>query len=141
MRFYKKLSLPSLILSTILYNLQALSTVMPEKLLFFPLDANYRVIDGKAVINLYGRASDGRQVCILDGNFEPYFYVMPKDSSSLNISEKLEKIRIENGSEVSFVTKTETVIKKFLGKEAYAMKVYTKLPSSGPIIKDVVKEW
>ena len=64
---------------------------MPEKIQFFPLDATYKVQDGKAVINLYGRASDGRQLTILDYNFEPYFYVIPKDSA--NISEKLEKIK------------------------------------------------
>lgn len=112
---------------------------MPEKIQFFPLDAAYKVQDGKAVINIYGRASDGRQITIIDSNFEPYFYLIPKDS--VNISEKLEKIRIENENGVSFVAKTETVIKKFLGKEVFAIKVYANLPGSVPDISGVVKEW
>ncbi|MBI2650775.1 hypothetical protein HYX04_05715, partial [Candidatus Woesearchaeota archaeon] len=112
---------------------------MAEKVQFFPLDAAYKVVDGKAVINLYGRTSDGRQILILDSSFEPYFYVIPKDG--IDISEKLEKIRVENADEISFVTKTEAVIKKFLGKEVFAIKVYTNLPSSVPVIKDVIKEW
>ena len=112
---------------------------MPEKIQFFPLDATYRVGDGKAAIHLYGRSSDGTQICIIDNKFEPYFYVIPKDS--INISEKLEKIRIENENQVSFVTKAETIIKKFLGKEAFAIKVYVNLPSSVPVIKDVIKDW
>ena len=112
---------------------------MAEKIQFFPLDATYKVEDGKAVINIYGRASDGKQITVLDGNFEPYFYVIPKDG--ISISEKLEKIRIENENEVSFVTKTETVAKKFHGKEVFAIKVYTNLPSSVPIIRDVIKDW
>ena len=112
---------------------------MAEKIQFFPLDANYKVDDGKAVIHLYGRAADGRQIYVLDRSFEPYFYVIPKDG--VNISEKLEKIRIENADDVSFVTKTEAVIKKFLGKEVFAIKVYTNLPGSVPVIRDVVKEW
>ena len=111
---------------------------MPEKIRFFPLDVTYRIVDGKAVINLYGRAADGRQVCVLDGNFEPYFYVIPKD---ISIGAKIEKIRIEHENEICFVTKTESVSKKFLGKETFAIKVYTNIPSSVPVIRDVVKEW
>lgn len=110
-----------------------------ETVQFFPLDATYKVQDGKAVINIYGRTVDGRQICILDANFEPYFYVIPKENS--NISEKLEKIRVGNENEPYFVTKTETVAKKLLGKEVFAIKVYTNLPSAVPLIKDVVKEW
>ena len=77
---------------------------MAENIQFFPMDATYKVIDGKAVINLYGRAIDGSQICVLDRNFEPYFYVIPRDGA--NISEKLDNIRIENDNEASFVTKT-----------------------------------
>ena len=112
---------------------------MPEKIQFFPMDATYKVVDGKAVINMYGKIADGRQVCILDSNFEPYFYVIPRDA--VNISEKLDKIRIENDNDPAFVTKTETIIKKFLGMEAFAIKVYTNLPSSVPVISEVVKGW
>ena len=35
---------------------------MADRMEFFPLDATYRVQDGKAVISMYGRAGDGRQV-------------------------------------------------------------------------------
>src|SRR3989344_5449534 len=112
---------------------------MPEKIQFFPMDATYKVVDGKAVINMYGKIADGRQVCILDSNFEPYFYVIPRDA--VNISEKLDKIRIENDNDPAFVTKTETIIKKFLGMEAFAIKVYTNLQSSVPVISEVVKGW
>lgn len=112
---------------------------MAEKIQFFPLDANYKTVDGKAVINLYGRTPDGKQVCILDSSFEPYFYVIPKDS--INISERLEKIRIENENGLSFVTKTETAVKKILGKDVFAIKVYVNLPAGVPVIRSVIKEW
>lgn len=112
---------------------------MAEKVQFFPLDATYKVQDGKAVINMYGRTLDGRQITILDGNFEPYFYVIPKES--INISEKIEKIRVENNNEISFVTRTEAMTKKFLGKEVFAIKVHTNLPSGVPVVRDVIKDW
>ncbi|MEK6984192.1 MAG: DNA-directed DNA polymerase [Nanoarchaeota archaeon] len=112
---------------------------MPEKIQFFPLDATYKVADGKAVINLYGKTLDGVQVCILDDNFSPYFYVIPKDG--INISEKLEKIRIENETGICYVSKTESVIKRLLGKEVFSIKTYVNMPSSVPVIKDVITEW
>ena len=112
---------------------------MPEKIQFYPLDATYKVVDGKAVINLFGRLSKGEQICVLDTNFEPYFYVVPK--GGINLSEKLEKIRVENNDGISFVTKTELLTKKFLGREVFAMKVFANIPSSIPVIRDVIKEW
>lgn len=112
---------------------------MAEKIQFFPLDITYKIQDGKAVINLYGRTADGRQICIVDSSFEPYFYVIPKDSA--NIGEKLEKIRVEHDNEISFVTKTEAVMKKFLAKEAFAVKVYVNLPGSVPAVREIIKEW
>jgi len=112
---------------------------MPEKIQFFPLEATYKVHDGKATINLYARRIDGTHICILDSSFEPYFYVIPKDR--IDIGDKLKKIQVENENEVSFVTKTETVLKKFLGKEIFAIKIYTNLPSSVPVIKDAIKDW
>src|SRR3989344_9336799 len=112
---------------------------MADKIQFFPLDATYRVVEGKAVINMYGRTVDGNQVCILDNSFEPYFYAMPKENA--NISEKLEKIRIEGERDPAFVTKTEILSKKYLGKDAGVVKVYTNLPGSVPAIREVVKSW
>ncbi len=112
---------------------------MAEKVQFFPLDATYKVIYGKAAIILYGKTIDGKQISITDTNFEPYFYVIPKGGA--NIIERLEKIRIENQDEVSFVAKAESIIKKFLGKEVFAIRVYANLPSSIPVIMELVKEW
>jgi DNA polymerase I len=112
---------------------------MVEKIQFFPLDVTYKVIDNKPVIHLFGRTAEGRQVLIVDDSFEPYFYVIPK--KGIDVREKLEKIRVERDDKVASVIKTEQVSKKYLGREVQAIKVYTKLPSDVPIIRDVIKEW
>ncbi len=112
---------------------------MVDKVSFFPLDAAYKVVEGKPVIYLYGRTIDENQICVTYDRFEPYFYVIPKDG--LNISEKLQKIRIEDNGNISYVTRTETLVKRFFGKEVFVIKVFTNLPSSIPIIKDAIKEW
>jgi DNA polymerase elongation subunit (family B) len=109
-----------------------------EKIRFFPMDINYKVIEGKAVLNIYGRTMNGEQICISDSSFDPYFYVIQKEGEE--ISEKLLKIKID-GEEPAYVIRTEKVNRKLNGKEVLAVKVFTNLPSSVPMIRDVVKGW
>lgn len=103
------------------------------------MDATYKVIDGKAVIHLFGKTEDGKQVCILDGNFQPYFYVIPK--KEFDAKEKLEKLSIERDNFRYSVVKTEQIKKNYMGREVDAIKVYTNLPRDVPVIKDLIKEW
>lgn len=112
---------------------------MGNKIRFFPLDATYKIIDGKVVIHLFGRTEDGKQICILDENFQPYFYIIPK--KGVNLKEKIEKLSVEKDNETFSVVKAETVKKVLLGKEVEAIKVFTKLPRDVPVIRDIIKEW
>jgi len=66
---------------------------MVDKVTFFPLDVTYKIENNKAVIYLFGRTTDGKQICLVDENFEPYFYVIPKRGN--NVEEKLSKIKVE----------------------------------------------
>ena len=84
---------------------------MAEVVQFFPMDVVYKVVEGKAVINLYGKTADSGRIVVLDA-FEPYFYVIPR--AGADISEKIGKLSVENENGISFVTKTENVIKNFL---------------------------
>ncbi len=112
---------------------------MADKVTFFPLDITYKVVNDKAVIYLFGRTADKKQICVIDENFEPYLYVIPKKGKELE--EKLKKIKVERRGEKAEVTRTEKVKKHFLGKDVDAIKVFTKLPSDVPIIRDVIKDW
>ncbi len=109
------------------------------KVQFFPLDVNYRVVNDKAIVSLFGRTLDGKQICAVDDSFMPYFYVLAKDVNV--VSAKLSNIRVEREDKVSSVVKTEVVDKKFLSKEVKAIKVYVKLPRDVPVIRDVIKDW
>ena len=51
---------------------------MADKVIFFPLDITYWVEHDKPVVYLFGRTTDNKQICVIDPNFEPYFYVIPK---------------------------------------------------------------
>ena len=112
---------------------------MADKITFFPIDINYKIENNKAVIYLFGRTTDNKQVCVVDKNFVPYFYVIPKKGN--DIEEKLNKIQVERNKEISSVVGTEKVKKRFLGKDVDAIKVFVRLPRDVPIIREVIKDW
>ncbi len=104
---------------------------------FFPIDVDYKVIDGKAVIFLYGRADNGQRVCVLDDSFQPYFYII----SRRNIVDKVKKLRIDLDGESFFVVGVEEVSMNYLERPVNALKVYVNLPKAVPEIRKAVKEW
>jgi DNA polymerase I len=112
---------------------------MADKVVFFPLDVTYKIENNKAVIYLFGRTTADKQICVVDENFEPYFYVIPKKGK--NVEEKLGKIRVERNKDISEVIRTEKVKKIFLGKDVEAIKVYVRLPRDVPVIREVIKDW
>ncbi|MFH1316007.1 MAG: DNA-directed DNA polymerase [Candidatus Woesearchaeota archaeon] len=113
---------------------------MGEKIQFYPLDVTYKIIDGRPVILLFSKTLDGKKICVLDHDFEPYFYVLPKDISA--VSEKIKKIQLEEErGEIIRALRVEEVKKKLFGKEVTVLKVVTQLPKHVPGIKKVIQEW
>ncbi len=88
---------------------------------FNPVEVAYKTLDGKAVIELYGRA-DGKQVCVQVSDFEPYFWAL--DDGEI----KDERI-----------TRVEGHRKSFLGKEVNAKKVFVRQPSDVPLVREKFK--
>jgi len=114
---------------------------MGKKIQFHPLDIRYRIVDGKAVIHLFGRTLDGQQIVVLDDSFEPYFWAVLKRKADIDkFQEKIVKIEVE-GKQKYRVVKTETKKRTYLGQEVDAIKIYTNLPAGVPAIKDVIKDW
>ncbi len=112
---------------------------MAEKIQFFPIDITYKLVENKAVICLFGRTADGKQICVTDDSFLPYFYVIPK--KGVEIDDKISKLKVGEDKEISEVVKTERATKLFAGKEVEVLKVFTKLPKDVPVIRDVIKNW
>ncbi len=63
-----------------------------EKVQFYPLDITYKVEDNKAKIYLFGRTLDNKQICIIDDQFQPYFFVLLKD-----VAVEIGKYDLEKG--------------------------------------------
>ncbi len=109
------------------------------KLQFYLFDISYKIVDEKPVVYLYGKTYDGRQVCVFDRTFKPYFYAVPKQG--VQITDKIKQIEIDYSNEKFFVTSVESETKNVLGKKTQMLKVYVNLPKGVPLIKDILKDW
>lgn len=109
-----------------------------SKISFYPIDIQYKIIDDKAVIYIYGRTADNKQVCVIDKNFEPYFLVLPKD---LSIKSNLLNVKETKNNQTFYIKDVQLIKKKLLGKERQFFKIVTNVPKAVPIIKDIVKHW
>ena len=115
---------------------------MAEKIQFFVLDVTYKVIEDIPNIFLYGKTLDGRQICVVDKSFKPYFYVFLNSEDDIAIfEEKIKKIEVEQDDYTSKVTDSEVVEKSYLGQKRKAVKIFTKLPKDVPIIRNTIKDW
>ena len=62
------------------------------KIQFYPLDVTYKVKDNKAVIFVFGRAADGKTICVIDDSFHPYFWVLLRKGESIEKFRKYAEI-------------------------------------------------
>ncbi len=104
------------------------------KLRFYPFDIEYKTISDKPVIHLYGKTAEGKKICITDNSFEPYLWAIPKTNIT-DLERELKTIKIE-GAEI---VRTEIHKKNNNGKEQACIKIFTKLPSHVPIIKNYLE--
>ncbi|MFH1669290.1 MAG: DNA-directed DNA polymerase [Candidatus Woesearchaeota archaeon] len=111
------------------------------KIQFYPIDLTYKVSGGKADIYIFGRTIDGKQICVVDPDFEPYLYVLPaKGASSISLKEQLSNIQdTKDGKELK-VVRTEDAKKMLDGKERNAIKVIVNIPKAVPELREQIKE-
>jgi DNA polymerase elongation subunit (family B) len=105
---------------------------------FYPVDATYKIVNGKAQICLFGRTIAGEQVCVIDASVEPYFYVIPANGK--DPTQDLLKLRKEMHGETYSIVRVEPVQKKFFEQPVKALKVFTNIPKAVAELKDEVRE-
>ncbi|MBD3309915.1 DNA polymerase [Candidatus Woesearchaeota archaeon] len=117
------------------------TTVMAEKLDFYPMEISYKVIDGRPSVFLYGTA-DSRRICVLDDSFVPYFIIIPVEKADIeDLRQKLGRIEIEGKEEDYKVVRVEDEKLRYVGKEVHALKVLVNIPGAVPEVRNVVKQW
>jgi DNA polymerase elongation subunit (family B) len=97
------------------------------KLDFIPIDYDYFDFEGRNYAKIIGRDQKGKRVCLID-SCDVFFWAILKDKLSQKeikkLQEKIEKIEVEAKGRNTKVEKTELHIKKFMGKEVQALKVF-----------------
>ncbi|MBN1544042.1 ribonuclease H-like domain-containing protein [Candidatus Woesearchaeota archaeon] len=116
------------------------------KLQFYPIDLTYKLVRGRAAVYMYGRTKDGKQICVIDEGFAPYFYVVPKKGVSISaLKEQLQGMKSskadmgEKGDETYEVTKTSSVKRILEGRELEAVKVTVNIPKAVPVLREEIK--
>ncbi|MCX8147339.1 MAG: ribonuclease H-like domain-containing protein, partial [Candidatus Woesearchaeota archaeon] len=111
------------------------------KIQFYPLDATYRVKDNKAYILLFGRAVDGKTICVVDDSFAPYFWVILKKEADIpKFRKSVEGLVKSEKDEILKITATEIARKNYLGDDVDAVKIILNQPKAVNHFRDVLKE-
>ncbi len=105
---------------------------------FFPLDVSHKTKDGRSYAYIYGRTTEGEQVCVVK-RFEPYFYVESEGDSS-RLMKELGNIRLEHKGREVRIVKTEEVEKKHLNKKVKLIKIFTGVPEEKRLLKRKLAE-
>lgn len=110
------------------------------KISFYPLDIEYKIVGERTIIRLYGKTQDGKQICVQDSNFEPYFYVYADKRTAEAVADKLKTVSVEKHERRVIITRTEIVEKRYFGDKIRIVKAYTKFPQDISIIKNKIKD-
>ena len=103
------------------------------------LDADYILLEGKPTIRLYCKNLEGKAFLVLDQNFKPYFYVLPKKDKLYEIKKKIESLEKEK-LEINLL-EVEVVEKIWQGEKTNLIKVIIDNPRRIPEVRDSVKDW
>ncbi|MCS7106436.1 MAG: hypothetical protein NZ942_03905, partial [Candidatus Aenigmarchaeota archaeon] len=110
---------------------------LKEKLLL--IDADYVLKENKGIVRLFCKNEEEKTVLVLDENFEPYFYAMPKEGKVEELKRKVEELKKEKVG--IKVLKTEIIEKIWNGKKVNLIKIIIDNPRRIPDVRDAIKEW
>jgi DNA polymerase I len=114
---------------------KSLGDSFSTELLFYPVDVTYKVVDGKARIYMYGRDSDGAHVCVVDPDFEPYFYVVLKKPDK-EVIDAVAALSVAKKDKKGAVTRVVKEKKFYKTGDVDALKVFVDVPSSVPLLRE-----
>ena len=103
---------------------------------FFPIEAGYKVVDNKTVVELFGVDESGKKVVVLDHNFTPYFWVSSEnlDSAKEFLADQTFSLRNDSFSIKSF----EVHEKTFNNETKKFLKVFVNAPYFVPVVRDAI---
>ncbi|MFP4045828.1 MAG: family B DNA polymerase [Candidatus Aenigmatarchaeota archaeon] len=101
------------------------------------LDADYKIINSKPVIRIFGKQEDGTPVCVFDENYDPYFYALPEEGKEQEVIDTLTE---EYSGEIKNVEKVEKYLPlTYDPNKKDLLKIETRIPKSVPEVSDFLK--
>lgn len=110
---------------------------MKEELLL--IDADYTLIEGRPAIRLYCKDGKGRTILVLDSNFEPYFFVMPKEGSLAGLKKRIWELDVKKIE--TKILKVEIVERVWMNEKVKMLKIIIDNPRRIPDVRDAIKGW
>ncbi|MFC1786934.1 DNA-directed DNA polymerase [Halobacteriota archaeon] len=99
------------------------------------VDVDYINKDGKAIIRLWCKDNEGRQVIVFDDTFEPYFYTIG------NVSEdKMMDVTAKRYDEIVRPKSIEIVERRDFGDDIKAFKIIVDHPQHVPFLRDAFRD-
>ncbi len=108
------------------------------KIKFQVLDSDYVLVNNKPIIRLFGRTDKGKSTCVFYDDFEPYFYVLPKEEKFDEVKEYAKKNFSQYVVKMSYVKKFLPI--GYQEKKTKILKLTLNNPSKTPVVRDNLKE-
>ena len=110
------------------------------ELTFFPLGIDYDVVDGHAIIRIFGITHDNRRVAVFDKNFAPYFRaILKQDINTDELVTNLKNLEIKNNDDILKIQGVQIRDKKLLRNIFKAAKITVSEPNDISKVRAVVK--
>ena len=93
---------------------------------FWLLDLNHEAHEGRSAIWLWGVTHDNKRVLVIDANFQPYFYLLPKKDQDIS---QLKK-RIETEKPHPSIERAIIEKRKRLGEKRQVIEIFCEDPDT-----------
>lgn len=98
----------------------------------FLIDVDYITQEGRAIIRMWLKDNDGKNIIAYDPKFEPYFYAITDDET------KILSVEVLRNDEEIRPNRVEKVTKQDFGTPIEVMKVYVNHPQHVPLLREQV---
>jgi len=106
---------------------------MSEEVTFWILDVGYEIIASQPYVLLWGISDKNERILVVDSNFRPYFYAVPKETADL------DRLK-DHISRLHGVLSVDVLTKSFFGKPTTVLKITCNLPTVVPKLRNEVKK-
>ena len=107
--------------------------------MFYPLYADYEILNKKPIIKIFGRNEKGEKIVFEDKNFEPYFYAIPEQDKIEEIKKRIENLVVNHNEEKIKIKRVEIVERIEINKKLKVLKIFCYLPRDVSLFKEEVR--